>query len=149
MQSFGIFIKRTNYFPPFSYWQHLTQKQAACCQSPPTPVLSCRDSAYCFGMCQDLLGHPHPGRARKISHLTVFLHWFSDIAVKSIRDVLSLLYLWPSKALKNLFFSPMVVQDRAVVTWRFFASYVSSPPSIFQYSAWMATVVEKKVNLIS
>lgn len=149
MQLFGIIIKRTNYFSPFSYWQHLTQKEAACCQSPPTPVLSCRDSAYCFGMCQDLLGHPHPGREREISHLIVFLHWFSDIAMKSVRDVLSPLYLWPSKALQNLFFPPWLFRTGQWSHEIFLHSDIPSPLSIFQYKAWMATVVEKKINLIS
>lgn len=75
-------IKRTNYFFPLPHWQHLTRKEAACCQSPPTPVLASRVSAIRFGMCQDLWDTHTLGEKRRISRLVAFLHWLSDIAIK-------------------------------------------------------------------
>lgn len=147
MQLYGIIIKRTHYFPPFPYWQHLTKKEAACCQSLPTPVLSSRDSVYCSGM--SLLGHPHPER-ENISHLIVSLHWFSDIAMKNNRGILSLLYLWPSKAWQKIFFHPWLFRTGKWSHRDFLHFDILPSPSIFQYKTWIATVVGgKKIDLIS
>lgn len=127
MQLYGITIKRTNYFFPLSLLATFNSKGG--CMLPE----SSHSSPVLQGFCILLWNAPRPffygtptpcERKERSAIWYFFCIGFLTLLWKSIGDILWLLYLWPFKTLQNLFFLSffflVVVQDRTVITWRFF-----------------------------